>query len=96
MLQPGQAAQQSPEHRQCAADPYSNLYMQVWGQKQIWLIDPSQTDQVKPFKTPLVLRNTSTTDISDITSRGGVTAWQCNLQVMPSDSAVFPSLKCCW
>ena len=57
------------------------MYCQVWGQKQIWLIDPSQTDSVRPFKTPLVLRNTSTTDVTDLTSRGGVTAWQCNLQV---------------
>ena len=64
-----------------AEPPVCTVYCQVWGQKQIWLIDPGQTDSVRPFKTPLVLRNTSTTDVSDLTSSGGVTAWQCNLQV---------------
>ena len=27
-------------------DPYENLYCQVWGSKQIWLVDPGQTSQV--------------------------------------------------
>ena len=37
--------------------------------------------QVRPFTNPIVLRNTSTTDMADIQAGGQVTAWQCNLQV---------------
>ena len=86
----------TPLHR----DPYFNLFCQIFGAKRIQLVHPSQSSDVQPFSSPIVLRNTSEIDMDEVDARVGDNKtgqpWDVTLQ--PGEILYIPKgwcVPCC-